>query len=768
LEAFGTTLRRHRLEAGLSLRVLARRLGLSGHGGLVDYEFGRRLLPADLLSACEEVFGDTGGELRRLWQAVHVGRSQSVKPKQSAPSERVVPFPAGLADFAGRDWELAELESLLDHRSDRAPSVIVVSGPPGVGKTSIAVHLAHRLASSCPDSLLYVDLRGAADPPLDPAAALGRLLRGVGVRPAAIPAELEDRSALLRGELYSRRALLLLDDAADEDQVRPLLPAGHRNIVIITSRSSLAGLASAHHLLLKGLRPPAAVELFTAIVGAARVLAEPAAADEIVRHCGLLPLAIRIAAARLAQWPAASLAAWAELLADTGQRLDQLEAGDRAVRSVFSTCYLALPEPARCALRRLALVPGPNFDEQAAAAVTGQPRPTARKTLATLANVGLVQADGNPGRYRFHDLIGLFAHERLAGEDDAATRECARHDLVTWALSTADEAGKMLDPSGFTQAAPNGPHPSVPAAIRWLDNEFATVVGALRIAAGAHQATLVFPLLLSLPWYLDLRYQWESMRELGEHGLAVARELGDTHQETFALNCLGLALRELGSLDEAARCSEHALTLAMTNGDEMEQATSHYRLGATLIALNRAADAIPHLETAIRLNDEHQQPWDLASSINRLGLALRALGRYTEAAALHQQALTIFESIDAIRSAGMARTHLGFTLSELGRHTDAATQHACALAHFRDGHDEWGQALARYGLGTVAVALDNPAEAAEHLRLSALLFGNQNDPRRQAQAIELLTTLEKAERSSDSQRHEPYRAEDAGRKHQRH
>ncbi|WP_143268777.1 tetratricopeptide repeat protein [Amycolatopsis vastitatis] len=555
LEVFGATLRRRRLEAGLSLRALARQLGLSGHSGLVDYESGRRLLPADLLSACEEVFGDTAGELRRLWQAVHVRRAQSVTPEHSAPPARAVPFPADLADFAGRDWELAELESLLDHRSGQAPSLIVISGPPGAGKTSIAVHLAHRLAGRYPDALLYVDLRGTARPPLDPVAALGRLLHGSGVRAAAIPAERDDRSALLRAELYSRRALLLLDDAADEDQVRPLLPAGARNTVVITSRSPLAGLESAHHLSLTGLRSPAAVELFAAIVGAARVLAEPAAAAEIVRHCGLLPLAIRIAAARLAQWPAASL---------------------------------------------------------------------------------------------------------------------------------------------------------------------------------------------------DLRYQWESMRELGEHGLTLARELGDTQQEIFALNCLGLALRELGRFAEAAGCSERALTLAMANGDEMEQATSHYRLGATLIALDRAAEAVPHLETAIHLNGKHHQHWDEASSINRLALALRALGRYPEAVAGHEQAIAIFESIGAVRSTGLARTRLGFALSDTGRHTDAAGHHL-ALAHFRDGHDEWGQALARYGLGITATALGKPTEAAEHLRLSALLFKNQNDPLRQARAIELVATLHDAGSDRDAQ-----------------
>jgi tetratricopeptide (TPR) repeat protein len=745
LVVLGAALRRRRISRGLSLRVLARKLGLSGHSGIVDYERGRRLVPGDLMDAYQRVLADTSGELSRLRDAVLTARATAPVAAGDASGPEIamsVPFPADLADFVGRDWELAELEALLDHPpSHTAPVVLAISGPPGVGKTSVAVHLAHRLASRYPDALFYLDLHGTAPESTDTGAALWRLLRGLGVPATEIPPDSDDRSALFRSLLYHQRTLVLLDDAAHEDQVRALLPAGPQALVVVTSRSPLSGLEAAHHLRLDRMRPDAAVDLLASVIGRARVLAEPEAAACIVEYCGLLPLATRIAAARLASWPQATLADWADTLADARQRLDWLESGDRAVRAAFAASYEALPADAQRLLRRLALIPGTGFGADAAGAVLGEPATVARQLLSALADVGLVQPADAPGRYRFHDLITLFAEERLDVDDDLAARERAMRRLVEWALRTADEAGRMLDPSGYTSPGPNRAFVTATAATRWLDDELPTVVGAVRTATKEDRAELVFPLVVSLPWFLDLRSHWETLRELGEHALASARQRDDRHQETLALNCLGLALHELRQPEEAATRCRQALDLATLDDDPMEQAAALNRLGRALTTMDRAAEAIGHLEQAILLNQAQGYRWEEATARNHLGLALRTLSRQEEAAEQHKRAATLFHAIGAVRGEGMARAQLGQTLSEAGRAEDAAIQYQLALARFLDGHDDWGQALALYGLGRMSWALGRTDEAADQLQRSALLFKNQNDPYRQTESLRLLSQI---------------------------
>lgn len=741
LRVLGATLRQLRLSHGLSLRALAKKVGMTAHSGLVDYERGRRLPPPDLVAAYQRVFPDGAEQLGRLRETALAHRATGPTVGETSAIAVIAPFPADLSDLVGRETEIAQLESWLDTASSRpAPVLLTVSGPPGVGKTSLAVHLAHRLAPRYPDALLYLNLHGTANPPTDAGTALTRLLRGLGLSDGEIPAEPDDRAALFRALLYRRRALLLLDDAANEAQVRPLLPSGPATLTLITSRNPLAGLDTARHLQLDGLSPEAAIRLLAAVIGPARVDAEPADACRLVEHCGLLPLATRIAASRLATWPRSRLAECADQLADTRRRLDWLRAGDREVRGAFALSCQMLPEPSRRLLRRLTLVPGPDFGADAAGALVDEPPPVAERLLHTLVAVGLIQPAVVSGRYRFHDLIALFAHELLHGEETAADRDTARRRLATWALRTAEQIGRLLDPSGFTTPDPNGPHSTTGAAIRWFDAESAIVRDAIRIATTDDRADLVLPLLDNLPWYFDLRLRWEDARDLAEHALILARRRGDPINESAALNCLSLALRELGHASDAIEPCKRAYRLA--EGDPLLQGQAMERWAMALVRLDKPADAIPRFEQAIKIL--HRQPyrWFEATTVNHFGHALRALSRYAEALAAHEQAVAIFHAIGAVRSEGMARAAMGYTLFDAGRWREAVAHHEIALDHFRRGHDDWGQGYALHGLGRARWALGHHADGIAALRQAARLFGEQNDPHHQAESLRLLAQVE--------------------------
>jgi tetratricopeptide (TPR) repeat protein/transcriptional regulator with XRE-family HTH domain len=739
LTAFGAELRRRRVVRGLSLRVMARRLGLSSHSGLVDYEQGRRLVPAHLLEAFAQALDDGDGELRRLRDRVLASRADPAPA--SVEHERIMPtlpFPAVLSDFVGRDRELAETEAWLA-RPTAAARVLVVSGPPGIGKTSIAVHLAHRLAQRCPDTLLYLNLRGSGPSKLDTGQALHRLLSSLGLSEAKIPADHDDRAALLRAVLYGRRALLLLDDVADERQVRPLLPGGPATITVITSRNPLAGIDGARHVPLSGLAPENSVELLAEVIGPGRVAAEPDAAHDLVEHCAGLPLATRILAARLATWQHRRLADCVHDLAAAEQRLDWLQAGDRSVRGVLTASYDALPDPVRRLFRRLALVPGRHFGVDAAAAALDTSPATAAPLLRVIADVGLIQAAPTPDRHRFHDLVALFAQERLNAEETPADRDRVLADLVAWVLTTADQAGRQLDPSDRTTA--DSPFRTLRAATRWLDEEIDTVANAIRHAAAAGRADLVHPLMVSLPWYFDLGAQWRALEELGTYSLTLAVATGDPRQETVALNCLSLAYRELRRPAVAIRYSRRARRLARTIGDVREEGTALDRWGHALITLGRPGDAVPILREAVSVLAAQPHRWHGARARNHLGRALRESRHHDEAVAQHKQAIAVFRELGAVRSEGLARTQLGDTLAEAGRLSDAVAQHVLACELFERGGDEWGQALALHGLATTRFAQGQHVEAIDCLRRAERLFDRQHDPHQRGDTRRLLARI---------------------------
>jgi hypothetical protein len=338
-----------------------------------------------------------------------------------------------------------------------------------VGKTALAVHLAHELAPDFPDLQLYVNLHGYEPAQrLAPTQVLDRFLRTLRVLPEELPSELEEQAARYRGLLAGRRALVVLDNASSAEQVRPLLPASASCLVLVTSRDRLAGLVAtegARVLMLDVLAPSEALDLLSRTAGPGRVDAEPEAASKVVRLCGYLPLAVRIAGARLATRPGMSLAALAERLSDERARLAELSAGDVGVRASFALSYQALDSDVSRMFRRLGLIPGPDFGRFVAAALLGRTPDEAERLLESLVDAHLVEMASRTGRYRFHDLVRLYAREKARTEESDSDREAALRRMFDWYLDIADAAERLLIP-GLTSQPAGGSSLSLPPAGR--------------------------------------------------------------------------------------------------------------------------------------------------------------------------------------------------------------------------------------------------------------------------------------------------------------
>ncbi|MGH3940824.1 MAG: BTAD domain-containing putative transcriptional regulator [Pseudonocardiaceae bacterium] len=376
----------------------------------------------------DELAVEPGPELRRVERAVLTGDPTLRTPRTVTPPAQL---PSDLADFTGRDAELAAIAQHMITAVDRSGMVPIatIAGKAGVGKTALAVHAAHQLRGHYPHGQLYVDLRGAQAQPLDAAQVLGRFLRALGVATSAVPDDIEERAALYRSRLVNRRLLIVLDNAADEQQLRPLLPATSGCAVLITSRPRLSGLSGTHRIDLDILTPDQAVELLAWIAGPQRVAEEIAAAEEIVRLCGYLPLAVRVAGLRLGARPHWRLTRLVADLTDEHHRLDELALGGLEVRASLALSYESLPELAKKAFRRLGLLDAPDFPAWVCAALLDIPQTRAENLMDALVDAQLLDTAGpdNTGgqRYRYHDLLRAYARELVIAQEPVTDRLAA-------------------------------------------------------------------------------------------------------------------------------------------------------------------------------------------------------------------------------------------------------------------------------------------------------------------------------------------------------
>lgn len=632
--AFGDFLRFYRLRLSMTQEELAEQAGVSVRA-LSDMERGRARKPhrrtVELLVTGLDLTGDEADEFTRL--AGHGYRVGHAAPK-SAPT--ICAMPPVLTRLTGREVEQQALEGFAqDVESSPWLQLVVIHGPPGVGKTALAVAAGHRLAGRFGDGCLFLDLRGMDPEHLTPERAVHRLLRGFGVDERSIPVDTDDQLALYRSLLYDREVLLILDNAANETQVRPLLATSPGSVVLVTSRNTLAGLSARHRMALDLLDDDRAVELLGVVAGADRVAAEPAAARRVAVSCGGLPLALLIAGNRLAsrtQWTIAHLA---EQLTDERRRLSVLTAGDLKVRATFELSYHHLDPSTARMFRLLALAPGPDTSVELAAALSGQPVDLAEMALEELAAASLLGVSDTPGRYATHDLLRVFAKERLAMDERPEDVESAVRRMRDWLLAVATKAAMFFDHD--RQESPgvvDGPDP-VPdreSADRWLALEQASWLDALRdaVTRGEHQKVL--DLAVAMHWYSDLRGTGDLWREVFDAGATAAQALGDVWTAAEQLNCLSWAYYALcGQSHEALAASLLAEEAAVEAGNTLAEAwTWYYRAGIER-RVNSPAKAVATARRSVEVFERAAHPIGQYLALSLLGAMLHACGEFGEA-----------------------------------------------------------------------------------------------------------------------------------------
>jgi DNA-binding SARP family transcriptional activator len=673
------------------------------------------------------------------------------EPRVARPLPTPAQLPADVADFTGREDQVKHLcDMLASGGADADPGAVriaLVAGSGGLGKTSLAVHAAHRIRGSFPDGQLYVDLLGAAPQPLVPADVLARFLRDLGVDGRDIPADEDERAARYRTVLAGRRMLIVLDNARDAAQVRPLLPGAASCAVLITTRSRMPDLASTRLVDLNVLDDDEALTLFTRVVGDERASAEPEATAELLLACAGLPLAIRICAARLNMRSGWTIAAMARRLRDEHRRLDELRAGDMAVRASFQVSFASLPagtQPGEIApadaFRMLGLWHGPSISATAAAALFGTPESDAEDALEALVDAHLLESTSS-GRYKFHDLLRVYSAERAVADLSGQVRDAALGRLLTWYMRTADAAATAvspyrynipLDPAEPLEAAPLS-FATSDEALAWYDSERVNLVAATRQAAAAGRPELAWRLPAPLYGVFSRRGNWADCITTNRIALDSARAAGHRQGEAWALNNLGLALgvtRESESISDL----EQSLAIRREIGDRAGEAQAANNLADAYGALGRWAEAVDLHRRALELNRVVGTRYGVAVGLVNLGEALLHENRAEEAVRSLAEARGTFAEIGFLDGVGFALYHLGRCDLSLGHDADAVDHLRQALASHQGAGNRNRQAVTLRSLAQAHARMGDAAQAGEARRQAVAIFEELGDS---AQAAEV-------------------------------
>ncbi|MGW5578851.1 ATP-binding protein [Micromonospora chokoriensis] len=724
---------RQRGDAELTYRELAARTGWS-HTAIAEYLTGKTLPPTDRLDALVRLLGATPAEQGAL--ATARDRIEESRRRVPPTPGRLVPrqLPADVASLAGRDDEVAVLDKLVAAPTTRV--VAAISGTAGVGKTALAVHWAHRVADRFDDGQLYVNLRGF-DPrgqAVSAATALRGFLDALGVPATRVPADLDAQAALYRSALAGKRILVVLDNARDAEQVRPLLPGTPTTMVLVTSRNqltSLVSLDSAHPLPLGLLSRDAAGRLLTNRLGVERVAAEPEAAEAIITACARLPLALSIAAARAQQsgFPLATLAAE---LGTAGQRFGVLDAGDAVgeVRAVFSWSYTALTSPAAGLFRLLGLHPGPDITVAAAASLAGRPADETRRLLTELTRANLL-AEYRPGRFTAHDLLRAYAAELSDGTDSASDRRAATLRLLDHYTHTTHAADALLRPHSdpvdhLTAPAAAGVQTERPTshaeAMEWLTSEHPVLVAALRLAASAGFDAHTWRLGRALDTFLDRQGHWHDRVETCQAALLAAERLGDPVAQAVAHRFLAGAHTVVDRYADALGHLERALDLYVTSGDTEGQARTHQNLASLWDRQGEHRKALEHSKRTLVLARAAGHRRAQADALNAVGWCHAQLGEHLAALAYCEQALDLLRQLDDRAGEAATWDSLGFAHHNLGQYGRAVECYERTLELARDLGDLWGEADTLSRLGDTRHALGDPTSARADWRRALDIF----------------------------------------------
>lgn len=758
-ETPGLWLRAQRVAAGLTQEDLAERSGVSLRA-IADLERGRTHRPyPSSVRALVRALGlpeTAAAELVTRYRAAGEATPRpatttpaSALPASEAPSasepaapaaepasHATVPrqLPTAVPYFAGRASELTVLDQMLDDARQAAAGVVIsaIGGTAGVGKTALALHWAHRVAGRFPDGQLYANLRGfdLSGHPAEPADVLRGFLDALGVHPDRIHTDTEGLAALFRSLLADRTMLVLLDNAADVAQVRPLLPASPRCLVIVTSRRELSALAAregARLLSLDVLTEAEATELLTARLGVGAATAEPDAVTELATLCARLPLALSVVVARAAAHPKLPLKTLARELTELRGRLDALDIGDPAanVRTVFSLSYRHLPDAAARMFRLLGLHPGPDISAPAAASLAGVTLASARTALRDLARASLIIENG-PGRYTFHDLLRAYAAEQAADAADAADagETSATRRMLDHYLHTAHLAHRVLYPGReliSLPAAAGGVTPETvegkAAALSWLEAEYQVLLKIVDLAAGAGLDDHAWQLPVVLWTYHNVCGHWHDGARLHRAALEAARRRGDLGGQASALRGLGSFAMSIGTYDEAHRYLSAAQSTFRDLGDDLGLARTDVIMGQTLEYEGRYTEALSVISDALLLAsnapDDPNMALVRASALNGSAWNNVQLGDLSTARAYCLQAIELCRSIGY--SPGEAGTWdtLGVVWQRLGNHARAVPCFLNAVTLDREMGNRFDLAMVLLHLGDSCASTGDAEQARE-------------------------------------------------------
>ena len=597
----------------------------------------------------------TGGVVGKLVNIAHADVVQ-------LPPERIVERPSQLpndiGDFTDRT---STIEAMLAaaRAADAAPpraTIFSISGVGGSGKSALAIHVSHLLRDARPDAQLYVSLRGAETFRLDPSYVLDQFLRALGVEGALIPAAVDDRARMYRAALANRAVLVLLDNAADEAQVRPLLPGGPGAVVIITSRAPLAAIEGAAAISLDVLEPDQAVELLTNIVGPDRVGVEPEAAREVVELCGSLPLAIRVAGAKLLARPHWRVELLARRLRDERRRLHELSAGDLDVRGTFMLSYRGLDDDLQRAFRLSSQVAGVDFPAWTVAALLDTDEDTAQELAEQLVEAQLFEVSGEDAtgeiRYRLHDLVRVFARERL----EETEAESERHDAVERALG----AQLTLAKQALFRLSPHSKRDPVPSLARlwpvdprsidrmqaepyaWFSAEYAGLIAGIRQAHREELWECAWELADAMHFFFRVRALWTDWQETHELALEAAERAGNLRGLAWTLRNLGNAHRDQRHMSEARACFLRSLETFRGLGNRLGEAAALNNLGELAMDRGDLDEAVDYFEACLPAWAEVDDQVGVAYVNNHLGVIRRRQGRWPEAQSRFDRSSAMF------------------------------------------------------------------------------------------------------------------------------
>jgi DNA-binding SARP family transcriptional activator/tetratricopeptide (TPR) repeat protein/DNA-binding XRE family transcriptional regulator len=671
-------------------------------------------------TALAEQLGIDPGERLR---AVHVEvlRQQSGSPAQ--PAERVViqQAPSAPPDFVGRADELATICTALGRPGAVSSRVVLINGIAGVGKTALALTAAHRLRAEYPDGQLYADLRGSDVTTPAPIQVLGRFLRALGVPGRRIGTDETEAAALLRSELADRRMLVLLDNAQDAAQVRPLLPGAGRSDVIVTSRRRLPDLAAAGVVSLEPLPRDDAILLIASTARTHRLDADPEGVSALAEACARLPLALRIAGARLAtrrEWTVADLA---RRLDDGNRRLTELSLGESSVLNSFQLSYADLTSDAQRAFRLCSLHPGDDFSADSTGILLGIPTAAADRVLEDLLEANMLLQHAKH-RYRFHDLLGLYSRRLLAEDSEG---EAARTRLYSWYAEAVTAAMDWAYPQLVRLSAhpePAGFFSSEAEALDWLDDELPALLAVVQDSVQSSDRALSWRIADQLRGYFLIRRDADGWLPAAQAGLAAATAAGDDTARAAMLINRGQALGAVGQDEDAlSDClAGHALAVAV--GWSTAAAYLAHQVGWLQLERGKLDDADLWMRRALELTDDDQRGHVRAIVLNGLGMTRLYQGELREAADLFGSALQIDENGQET-STLVISVNLASALRQLGEADRAADLLSDVLdAYKRRSHlrgelstlDEWSLLYSERGDGAAAL---QAALRAHHLAI---------------------------------------------------